>query len=117
MSFQDEFKNLFKFFCIQDKSKSSFKRGETRGNSIFFDNLLESRTKTGTSFVYFRWISIDTSLLSISIIESTIGGFKLIRLIVDNFFSSVSHKQQPFRENKINTSEFIFQGQDHNHKV
>ena len=68
---------------------SSFKRGETRGNSIFFNNLVESRTMTGTSFVYFICISKDTVLLSMSTMESSIEGFKLSRHILDNFFSSV----------------------------
>lgn len=68
---------------------SSFKRGETRGNSIFFNNLVESRTITGTSFVYFICISKDTVLLSMSTMESSIEGFKLSKHILDNFFSSV----------------------------
>ena len=68
---------------------SSFKRGETRGNSTFFNNLVESRTITGTSFVYFICISKDTVLLSMSTMESSIEGFKLSRHILDNFFSSV----------------------------
>ena len=68
---------------------SSFKRGETRGNSIFFNNLVESRTITGTLFVYFICISKDTVLLSMSTMESSIEGFKLSRHILDNFFSSV----------------------------
>ena len=68
---------------------ASFKRGETRGNSIFFNNLVESRTITGTLFVYFICISKDTVLLSMSTMESAIEGFKLSRHILDNFFSSV----------------------------
>jgi len=94
---------------------SSFKRGETRGNSIFFNNLVESRTMTGTSFVYFICISKDTVLLSMSTMVSSIEGFKLSRHILDKFFSSVWHKQQPLREYKINTSEFIFLELGHTH--
>ena len=68
---------------------SSFKRGETRGNSIFFNNLVESRTITGTSFVYFFCMPKDTFLLSMSTMESEMEGFKFSRRILDNFFSSV----------------------------
>jgi len=92
-------------------------RGDTRGNSTLLESLLDSISNTGTSFVYFLCMSIDTSSLSISTTDSTTGGVKLIRLMLDNFFSSASHKQHPLRENRINTAEFIFQEQDHTHKA
>ena len=64
---------------------SSFKRGGTLGNSIFFNNIVESRTITGTWFVYFIWISKGTFLLSMSMMESTIEGFNFSKPILDNF--------------------------------